>query len=415
MNFKKKKSIKSSAVKVYILTIVVSFIIFVVMIGLTSTYLMDKYSESTEVFRNEYLISISENLEQKPGDRKITEYVLKKRMDIPPPDFSKSIFNVIIVFLVFFSGGQFFVFIFFLKKILRPMDQMKEAANEISNGNLDYNVEYGVDDEIGCVFEAFENMRQNLKESHEKQQAYDTNRKELISNISHDLKTPITSIKGYSEGIIDGVANTPEKINKYVKVISNNANIMDDLIDDLFLMSKLDLDSIEFDFQTILANNYFQDYFEEVKYELNIEDIEFSYKIASVKDEKIRIDINRFARTMTNVMNNSKKNYDKDVKKLMVEIDKGKLPEDLIQKNDKEYIVIKFIDNGRGIPKNQIDKVFNRFYRADESRDVQKGGSGIGLSIVKKIIDSHNGYVKIESELGFGTVVTIYLPVEKEI
>ncbi len=97
---------------------------------------------------------------------------------------------------------------------------------------------------------------------------YENNRKELIANISHDLKTPITTIKGYTEGIRDGIPNSPEKMDKYLQIIYNNAVELDGLIDDLFLFSKLDLKKLPFNFEAININDYLKDCFEELQFDL---------------------------------------------------------------------------------------------------------------------------------------------------
>ena len=130
------------------------------------------------------------------------------------------------------------------RAILQPLDELQKATREIKNGNLDYELDVTETDEIGQLCQDFEEMRQRLKDQAEEKIQYDMENKELISNISHDLRTPITAIKGYCEGIMDGVASSPEKMDKYVRTIYNKANDMDRLIDELTFYSKIDTNKI---------------------------------------------------------------------------------------------------------------------------------------------------------------------------
>src|SRR5690606_12418385 len=135
---------------------------------------------------------------------------------------------------------------FVAKSIIKPIQQLSMAAKEIADGNLDFSVGVKGSDEISQLASSFETMRKNLKETEAININYENNRKELIASISHDLKTPITSIKGYVNGIRDGVANTPEKMEKYMVTISRKADELDHLIDELFMYSKLDLNKVPY-------------------------------------------------------------------------------------------------------------------------------------------------------------------------
>jgi histidine kinase len=164
------------------------------------------------------------------------------------------------------------------RSIINPLYKLKASANKIKEGNLDFQVNISSNDEIGEVCIAFEEMRARLKKSIEVQLQYEENRKELISNISHDLKTPITAIKGYVEGIRDGVADTPEKMNKYINTIHTKAEDVDKLIDELFLYSKLDLNKFPFNFSKVNVYQFIDDCIEELYFQLSQKNITINHR-----------------------------------------------------------------------------------------------------------------------------------------
>ncbi len=288
---------------------------------------------------------------------------------------------------------------FVSKSIIKPINQLKKAAHFIKSGNLEHSITATRNDEIGQLTQAFEEMRIQLKESHEIQRQYEDNRKELIAHISHDLKTPITSIKGYIEGIRDGVADTPEKKARYIQTIYTKAVDMDHLIDELFLFSKLDLGKVPFEFEQIDIKDYLTDYFEELSFDLRKQNVDLHFQFAPQGQYHVLADREKFKRALANIINNSLKYMDKDKKELNISM----------QSTD-DNVEISIADNGPGIPEESIPFIFNQFYRAEQSRNKLTGGSGLGLSIAKMIIEEHNGVIKLESTLMVGTKITIYLP-----
>ena len=241
-------------------------------------------------------------------------------------------------------------------------------------------------------------MRKRLKESQEEKDRYDVDNRELISNISHDLKTPITSIKGYCEGIMDGVADTPEKMERYIRTIYNKANDMDRLINELTLYSRIDSNKMMYSFTKISVNEYFDDCVDELSDELAAEHVQLTYENRLEKNETIIGDPEQLKRVIHNIISNSVKYMDKPEKKISITLfDAG------------DFVQADFADNGKGIDKKDLPKIFDRFYRTDASRNSLRGGSGIGLSIVKKIMDDHGGSVWATSDLGEGTTIHFVL------
>lgn len=280
------------------------------------------------------------------------------------------------------------------RSIVTPLHHLQEATKKITEGNLDFEMPAGGDDEIGELCTDFEEMRRRLKESAEEKVESERQNKELISNISHDLKTPITAIKGYVEGIMDGVADTPEKMDKYIKTIYNKANEMDLLINELTLYSKIDTNRIPYNFTTISAKNYFLDCAEDLYLELESKGAEFEYHCYLEEDSKVILDPEQLRRVINNVISNSLKYMDKP---------KGKITMNLRDVGD--FIQVELGDNGKGISAKDLPYIFDRFYRTDASRNSSKGGSGIGLSIVKKIVEEHGGNIWATSVEGSGTIM----------
>ena len=150
--------------------------------------------------------------------------------------FVDMVFGIIIVLILTAALLIFWIY----RAIMRPLGKMQVAAKNIRDGNLDFELEPESEDELGSLCQDLEQMRCRLKDNAEEKIKFDRENKELISNISHDLKTPVTAIKGYAEGIMDGVADTPEKMERYIRTIYNKANEMDTLINELTLYTKID-------------------------------------------------------------------------------------------------------------------------------------------------------------------------------
>ncbi|MGG4166423.1 HAMP domain-containing sensor histidine kinase [Rossellomorea vietnamensis] len=306
-------------------------------------------------------------------------------------------FGAMIVIL-FVTNGILTYFI--SRSILEPIKSLSMAAKKISEGNLNYSCASEQKDELGELSNTFEEMRLKLKEASAVQHQYDRNRQELIASISHDLKTPLTSIKGYVSGIQDGVAGTPEKLNRYISKIEKNAHDMDALIDELFLYSKLDLEQIPFAFEKIKLDDYFHDFIEELSLTLEHEQGKAVLIHDPLKSYAVKADREKLSRVVMNITQNSLKYMDKSMKEIQVI---------LSERNNEIQVEIK--DNGSGIPKKDLSNIFDSFYRTDESRNSATGGTGLGLSIAKKIIENHGGKIRAESEPGVGT--SIYFTLKK--
>ena len=290
------------------------------------------------------------------------------------------------------------------RSIAVPLVKLKKATKNIKEGNLDFVLEVEGNDEFSQLCQDFEEMRKRLKESTEEKILMDKENKELISNISHDLKTPFTAVKGYVEGIMDGVADTPEKMDRYVRTIYNKTNEMDHLINELTFYSKIDTNRIPYTFSKLNVEDYFSDCAEELGLEMETRGIELVYANYVEKGVQVIADGEQIRRVIHNIVSNAIKYMEK--------------PRGIIQlrvKDVGDFIQVEIEDNGKGIAAKDLPYIFDRFYRTDVSRNSSKGGSGIGLSIVKKIMEDHGGKVWATSRLGIGTIMYFVLRKYQEV
>lgn len=280
--------------------------------------------------------------------------------------------------------------------ILRPLNELNYAADRISSGDLDYEMNYTKDNEIGKFCNEFEKMRLRLKYVLEKQNRYEKSRKELIASISHDLKTPLTSIKGYIEGLQDGIVQDKETYDRYLSVIHQKTLRLNHLIDDLFMFSKLELNEFQIDLHNVSS----QEMLERI---LSEEEVDFSGLNIELLVERpfpnnmLRVDEKRILQIIDNLLSNSAK-FAKSSVKVYASI-------------NSNYYEIFVEDDGIGIAKDDIPFIFDHFYKADKSRADNPTGTGLGLAICKQLANAHGGNISVSSELGIGSIFKLSLPI----
>lgn len=284
------------------------------------------------------------------------------------------------------------------KCFFAPMRKLRKAMKTITEGNLACEVKEDYEEELGGLCRDFENMRIHLKEAVDDKMRYDRDTKELISNISHDLKTPLTTIKGYVEGILDGVADSPDKMDRYLKTVYNKANDMERLIGELTLYSKIDTNEIPYNFIKINVKAYFDDCAEEIRTELESRNFVLTYLNYVPDDVCLIADPEQLYRVINNIISNSIKYNNKARGVINIRV-----------REEKEYIHLEIEDNGQGVSPEEAGRIFERFYRTDASRNSRTGGSGIGLSIVKKIVEAHGGTIWAVSNKNVGLTMHILL------
>ncbi len=286
------------------------------------------------------------------------------------------------------------------KSIEKPINDLARAADDIKNGDLNFEVMGSSYEEIDNLCNNFDIMRKELKRAKGREASMKSERSMLLANISHDLKTPVTSIKGYIEGIRDGIADTPEKMERYLDTIYIKANVIDDLVNNLSDFSKLELSRLNFRFEIIDINKLLNDFFKDSRLDFEKKGVKLKNRISS-DTAYVKADAEKMRRVFSNLTDNALK-YS------------GAEPElEVLSAGHNGGIYITISDNGIGIAEKELRNVFEGFYRVDSSRTVK--GSGLGLGIVKQIVEKHGGKIWLKSDgLGKGTTAIVYLPLIKE-
>jgi len=302
--------------------------------------------------------------------------------------------SVLIVFLV--TGIVLICWVY--AGIIKPIKKLKEATKRVKEGDLDFCLESVGTDEIATLGQDFEEMRAHLKIEIDRRIQYEEDLRNLIGNISHDLKTPLTTIKGYAEGMMDGVADTPEKQEKYLRTIRSKAEDMTRMVEELAVYTRIEGKSYPYYFERVHLRSFFADCIEEDEPELERKHISISLQDDLTEDDEVYGDREQLKRIVTNILGNAVKYLSKDSGRITITLS-----------DEKSYVRTEISDTGQGIAQKDLPHIFERFYRGDTSRNTGKGGSGLGLAIAKQIVEDHGGTIYARSEEGQGTTISFTL------
>ena len=280
--------------------------------------------------------------------------------------------------------------------VLRPLKALRKGTKEIRDGNLDDSLPYQRKDEFGQVCADFDEMRKHLKQSVLSQLQYEQYRKELIAGISHDLRTPLTSIKGYVQGLKDNIADTPEKRARYFSAIETRTADLEALVDSLASFSRMETGHYEFHFAKTDLAVWLADYLDEARMEAEKRNQDITLACDSIHAYAM-LDVQEMGRVMTNLLVNSAKHAGKP--RSNVQISLSQLPDNLLR------IVVK--DDGPGVSSVELTQIFESFYRGDAARTQPGQGSGLGLSIARQIILAHGGSIRAESDGGLSIIIEL--------
>jgi len=274
-------------------------------------------------------------------------------------------------------------------------------VDQIANGNYNVQIEGYIPNDLGLLIASFNEMARNLAQTEKMKAEYEDNRKALIANISHDLKTPITAIQGHIEALLDHTAETGETREKYLKVIYHNVAYLNKLIDDLFLFSKLDMEKLDFHFEKTRIREYLADLMEEYQLEFSDQNIKFQYSDLLEGEPDVNIDGKRLFQAINNIIRNAVKYGPPDLF----------LTVTLYRNGDRLGLDIQ--DNGPGIPRDKLPFIFDRFYRIDTERTKDLESTGLGLAIAKELVKAHGGEIFVTAQEPGGTCFTITLPLAR--
>ena len=285
--------------------------------------------------------------------------------------------------------------------IMNSIGTLANGVHEISNGNLTYRIKYNKGDEFDAVCADFNEMAFRLSDMVKQRQVDENNRKELIAGISHDLRTPLTSIKAYIEGLKKGVASTPQMQEKYLDTIQSKTEDIEYIISQLFLFSKIDIGEFPFNLETVDIGEELDKMIAGFANEYRDRGLAISLK-ETIQGVFVSLDTVQFRNVVQNILDNSVKYGSKS----------NACAEIFCQKDDG-YVSITIKDNGPGVSEEMLTKMFEVFYRGDISRNNPSKGSGLGLAISSKTIERLGGSITAENTEGGGLSVNITLPERK--
>ncbi|WP_270325606.1 MULTISPECIES: sensor histidine kinase [Enterococcus] len=287
--------------------------------------------------------------------------------------------------------------------IFRPINDaltvLLNGAQQIRDGNLSWRTSYHEEDEFLPVVNSFNEMAERLETMVTEQEKTTENRKELIAGISHDLRTPLTAIKAYVEGLDKGVATTPAMKDKYLRTIASKTDELTHLVEQLFLFSKIDLGEYALKIKTVNIGKYLADVIEGVTDEYAQRGLTIILGARSFQT-KAAIDPEQLRNVIMNIIENTLKYGNQTENQLVIE-----------QYEDLDQVILTFSDNGPGVPAEQYEKIFNVFYRGDQARTQTGKGSGLGLAIARRVVESQKGTIEAAPSPSGGLQIRIQLPI----
>lgn len=302
---------------------------------------------------------------------------------------------LVIVMIVYFM----IMIMLITKYIFIPISEMKKAAEQIKTGNLNYPIQYVEGNEIGEFCKEFDKMRIRLKDTILEQHELEKRRKRLIASITHDLRTPLTSIKGYVEALQDGIVKDKETYDKYLATINEKADLLNHLIDDLSVYTKQELGEFTLNVERVHSGRLLNNYFNHKQYDFKYSPIELVLKRPFISTY-INVDPYRMTQMLDNLLSNAKKYARSQIT--------------VSTKVVNYHLRISVEDDGEGISPDYLQNLFDPFFMVNKKKDQrEKGGSGLGLAIVKQLTEAHDGVILVDSTLNVGTTFTIEIPIDR--
>lgn len=271
--------------------------------------------------------------------------------------------------------------------VTKPLDSLVEGAKRIQDGNLEEEIIYEGQEEFERVCQAFNEMQKTILSDQEQRIRNENARIDMVTGISHDLRTPLTSIRGYIKGVLDGVADTEEKRTMYLETAYDSTGEMNILLQKLFDFSRMESGQMPFHMVRIDLAEYVKGFVAQKEKTFNPSEVQFVMEQEEEMLPEVDVDIEQIRRILDNLLENSMKYVEKQPVEAWIRVIK-----------EETYLTLEWKDNGEGVPEEKIGKIFDRFYRCDEART--KKGSGVGLYVVKYIMEQHGGSVEAVNDRG---------------
>lgn len=365
------------------LMVLVSLLIFLVI----NLFVIRAYSETIEA---EFLISAEPIVDEDGLEEMFEDWVLHRNEFLLFLGMDGIICIIVLVII-----SQLFTKNL-TDHIMEPLDALSEGAKRIKGNDLTHDIVYTGEVEFEYVCDTFNDMQRHILDEQEKNRKYEKARTDMIAGISHDLRTPLTAIRGTIKGLMDGIASSPEKRSKFLQVAYRRTGDMERLLNQLFYLSKIETGNMPLSLQNIEISEYLRNYVK-AKQEL----MEVGKEEMTLETKGIRADVladpELLQRVFDNLLENSRK-YGENIP----------LKINIILNRTQTGICIRFKDNGVGVQEEKLPFIFEEFYRGDESRN-KKEGNGLGLYIVKYLVQAMGGSIRAENAEGF--VVCLELPV----
>ncbi|MCD8017592.1 MAG: ATP-binding protein [Oscillospiraceae bacterium] len=285
------------------------------------------------------------------------------------------------------------------RHIMRPLDKLITASESVQRGDYSHRIEYNGDWEFENVCSSFNEMQNQIRENESRAAAYEKARTDVVAGISHDLRTPLTAIRGTIKGMQDGVAKTPEMQKKFLDTAYQRTLEMERLLEQLFYFSKMETGDMPLFIETVEWGTFLDSYVDKLRRDTASPPAEF------ILENKAgaacsRIDRREMERALNNIVVNSRKYAGAEHLTVRFSLTR-----------EGERVLLRIADNGRGVPEEKLPLIFDKFYRADESR-TRPEGNGLGLHIVKYLAEAMQGTVRAENNGGLQIDMTF--PIAEE-